>query len=805
MFKEYEKLDRIAYATPWAYNLEDKIVMNKNYSLTSVFKFRGKDLDSCTIPELENNLEIINNFLKSLDGYWTIQVESRRKKSRGYNKSNNLKEIPVYLIENEQEKKFSSGNFYESEYYLVFTYKIPVEKTERFFKFFLEGEEKKKIDLYETSLQKFKDKLASVYNLLSFVCDELRALETDEIIDYFHSCISDSEFNIKLGKNQKYKMLYDNYITDCDLVGGLEPKLGENYLGVVSILNFPEETTSMILDRLNRLNLEYRFVTRYIIYDKLIALKELDSYTRNWEARAKNLWQLIKEIITKDETTNLNINALEKSETVKEVKRKVEAEEVALGQYTSCVVLTNKNQNKLFENLKIIKNILNSLGFVAEIESINTEAAWFGTIPGNTYSNIRRPPMDTNVLTTLLPFNAVWAGDNKNNHLNEPSLFYAETDGATPFRCNIHYNDVGHSLMVGPTGAGKSVLLTFIASQFKKYKNSQVFTFDKGASSRVLTKAINGEFFDLGENIPAFQPLAKCDDMKEREFCKEWIENILIQEGLELNPTRKEYIWIALESLANTPKEMRTLSSFAAFVGGQDIAIKETLGPYIGTGPYAKYFDGNSEFNSDSSFQVFEMEKISQSKMAITPCLDYLFHKIEVEKLDGRPTLIALDECWLFFDNPQFEAKIREWLKVLRKKNASVVFATQSLSDIANSKILSAVLDACYTRFFLPNANAKQYEDMYKLFGLNEREVDIIQMSIPKKQYYVKTPKGNRLFELALTPLELAYVATSGEKDQKKCKELLELDNINFNKEWLKYKGLEGEEIVQKAIDNIKD
>ena len=134
MFKEYQETERIAYAFPWAYCLEENIIINKNYSLSSVFKFRGQDLDSCTIPELERNLGIVNNFLKRLGGNWTIHCEARRKKSEDYNRAKFIKEIPTFIVETEREEFFKSGTHYESEYYLTFTYKIPIEKTERFFK-----------------------------------------------------------------------------------------------------------------------------------------------------------------------------------------------------------------------------------------------------------------------------------------------------------------------------------------------------------------------------------------------------------------------------------------------------------------------------------------------------------------------------------------------------------------------------------------------------------------------------------------------------------------------------------------------
>src|SRR5690606_30127056 len=140
----------------------------------------------------------------------------------------------------------------------------------------------------------------------------------------------------------------------------------------------------------------------------------------------------------------------------------------------------------------------------------------------------------------------------------------------------------------------------------------------------------------------------------------------------------------------------------------------------------------------------------------VLPVLSYLFHRLE-ERFDGRPTLLILDEAWLFLDHPLFAARIREWLKTLRKKNVAVVFATQSLADIAGSSIAPAIVESCPTRIFLPNDRAieQQMRETYEHFGLNPRQIEIISQATPKRDYYAQTARGNRLFELGLGPLAL--------------------------------------------------
>jgi type IV secretion system protein VirB4 len=130
-----------------------------------------------------------------------------------------------------------------------------------------------------------------------------------------------------------------------------------------------------------------------------------------------------------------------------------------------------------------------------------------------------------------------------------------------------------------------------------------------------------------------------------------------------------------------------------------------------------------------------EMEPLMQVKRLVPPVLTYLFHRLEA-RFDGRPTLLVLDEAWTFLDEPLFAARIREWLKTLRKKNVAVVFATQSLADIERSAIAPALIESCPTRIFLPNDRAlePQARSVYERFGLNSRQVEILGLATPKRR-----------------------------------------------------------------------
>ena len=788
---------------PWGYPIEEGIVINKNGSLSATFEFRGADLDSSTQEELNIIESRCNNVFKRLSDGFVFHIEANRSKSKNYEKVFS-KLIPVELIEIERETFFQSGDHFESKYHLTITYLLPEITYKKATSFFFKKEDEEIIeDFFQEELKSFKNVLEEIRAMFSELFKDFNYLNTTEQLSYYHSCCSDTDFKIEIPKTNQ---LIDSYISDSPIVGGLKPKLGEKHFRAISILNFPNESYTGMLDRLNRLPIEYRWSTRFITMPKILAMKELASYFRQWDAKRINFIQLIKETFGGGSTKNVNVDAINKSSDLMVEQTLVEGEEVGLGYYTSTVLIFDTSIAKLEKKATLVKTTINSLGFVAEIETFNNLECFFSTMPGNISSNVRKPPINTLNFTNLLPLSAVWSGDERCKHLNEPALLYTQTVGNTPFRLNIHIKDVGHAFIVGPTGSGKSVHLTFLAAQFMKYKNAQIFSFDKGGSSRVLTNLIGGTFYDLGSDNVRFQPLADCDNMKEREWCQEWLEELLyFEDPALLTPNNKAIIWTALSSIANAPRNMRTLSSFVGFAGGQNKAIKEALASFTGNGPYAKYFDGNVDSLNDSIFQVFEMEKISESKKAVAPALSYLFHKIE-QKLKGDPSLIILDECWLFFDNPLFEAKIREWLKVLRKKNTSVIFATQELADIVNSNILNAVLGACATRIYLPNPGAisEAEEPLYKMFGLNKTEIYTVAASTPARQYFFKSPLGSRLYELSLSGLELSIVATAGEKDLTFCKQLEEknLSTRDFNIQWFDYKGFDGKNLVEYAEEN---
>jgi type IV secretory pathway VirB4 component len=169
--------------------------------------------------------------------------------------------------------------------------------------------------------------------------------------------------------------------------------------------------------------------------------------------------------------------------------------------------------------------------------------------------------------------------------------------------------------------------------------------------------------------------------------------------------------------------------------------------------------------------------------------------------------LLIVDEGWLALDDEGFAGQLREWLKTLRKKNASVVFATQSLSDIDNSPTAPAIIESCPTRLLLPNERAiePQITAIYRRFGLNDRQIEILARAMPKRDYYCQSRRGNRLFELGLSDVALALCAASSKTDQAAIERILaEHGRDGFLTAWLRLRGVEWANDLIPSLTNLE-
>ncbi|MGQ0585114.1 MAG: conjugal transfer protein TrbE [Alphaproteobacteria bacterium 65-37] len=791
---EYRRRSQsLADFLPWAALVEQGVILNKDGSLQRTARFRGPDLDSATAAELVAITSRLNNALRRLGSGWAIFVEAQRLPANHYPDSR-FPDPASSLVDAERRAQFEEeGAHFENRYFLTLVWLPPADDAARAEAWLYEGRSGKESD-WRGALAAFIDRTDRVLALIEDFMPEAAWLDDSDTLTYLHSCISTRRQRVRVPETP---MHLDAILVDEDVTGGLEPRLGRAHLRTLTIMGFPSQTWPGLLDALNRLAFPYRWSTRAICLDKTEATKVLGRIRRQWFAKRKSIMAILKEVMTNEASVLMDSDAANKALDADLALQELGSDAVAQAYVTATVTVWDEDPAIAQDRLRLVEKTIQGRDFTCMRETVNAIEAWLGSLPGHVYANVRQPPISTLNLAHMMPFSAVWAGPERDEHLNAPPLFFARTEGATPFRFSLHVGDVGHALVVGPTGAGKSVLLALMALQFRRYPQAQVFAFDFGGSIRAAALAMGGDWHDLGGALTgdvgepvALKPLARIDDAGERAWAAEWVAALLTRESVTVTPDLKEHLWSALTSLASAPTMERTLTGLSVLL--QSNALKQALQPYTVGGPWGHLLDAEAEHLGRAEVQVFETEGLIGSGAA-PAVLSYLFHRIE-DRFDGRPTLVIVDEGWLALDDHGFSGQLREWLKTLRKKNASVIFATQSLADIDGSAIAPAIIESCPTRLFLPNERAlePQIAAIYRRFGLNDRQIEILSRATPKRDYYCQSRRGNRLFELGLSEVALAFTAASSKTDQAAIAETLAAqDPDGFAAAWLRRKGLE--------------
>lgn len=794
---EYKnRADRLADHLPWAALAAPGVVLNKDGSFQRTLRFRGPDLESATEAELVSASARVNNVLKRFGSGWALFFDAERVEALGYPDSA-FPDPASWLVDRERQASFEGErDHFESRYHLTFVWLPPPDGQASAERALIERRSGEKRRDWREALSSFVAETDRAIDLLSGFMPEVRALDDGETLTFLHNAVSAKRHQVAIPDSPIY---LDALLVDTPLAGGLEPMLGELHLRTLTVLGFPSVSRPGILDALNHQGFGYRWVTRFIALDRDEATRALVRLRRQWFNKRKSVTSLLREVMYNQPAQLTDSDADNKVADADLALQALGQDYVAFGYLTATITVADPDPAAADEKVRAVERVVNGLGFTAKRERLNAVEAWLSSLPGHVYANVRQPLVHTLNLSHLMPLSSVWAGPARNAHLDGPPLLFAETSGSTPFRLSTHVGDVGHMLVVGPTGAGKSVLLSLLAMQFRRYPGSRLIMFDKGWSARVAVLAMGGTHHALGSGAEAeggggalaFQPLRRIDEPPVRTWAAEWLAALLEHEKVAVTPEVKDSLWSALGSLASAPETERTLTGLSLLL--QSNALKAALAPYTLEGPFGRLLDAAEDRLALADVHCFETENLMTQPGAVLPVLTYLFHRLE-ERFDGSPTLLLLDEAWLFLDNPLFAARIREWLKVLRKKNVAVIFATQSLADISGSSIAPAIIESCPQRIFLPNDRAvePQARAAYERFGLNERQIELIARATPKRDYYLQSRRGNRLFDLSLGRIALAFCGASDPAAQRRIDRLFGEDGgAGFARRWLEDRGLD--------------
>lgn len=768
----------------------------KEGSLMAVWRYHGPDPDSSGTGDLAALASTINSALARVGNGWLLHADCIRKPAVDYPAANRMAfpDRTSKLIDSERRKQYQAvGQHYESAYYLALTWLPPSDNAARAMNMLIDDPVRKEARTLNQHIETFEHHIENTTGVLVGRL-KLERLEDGALLAYIHSAITGTYHPLALRTEYTY---LDAVLGYADLVGGLKPQIGGKHTRVITTAGFPAAHYPGIISLLDRLPLTFRWNSRFIFMDQAEADHHLKIYSRNWFQKRHTFMDSVTRAFGVPATdANPNRHALRQTDDAEEAISENNDGTVRYGYYTVAVVVMDDAQDVADESAKMISNALMERGFPARIETVNAVEAYLGSLPGHGHENIRRPLIHTLSLADLMPTTAVWPGAEYHPcpfyPPKSPPLLIASAADTTPMRLSLHVGSNGHTLIAGPVDAGKSTLLNLLMDSHLRYPGAQIIGFDYKNSAFALCEACGGTYYDIltpsqhvAEETPFLAPLLHVDDDGERAWAKDWIEDVLVLNGLTPTPAQRKKIRQALEKVAGADPDMRSLSAFVTNV--QDTAIKEALAYY-----QEGILDADSDAIQESNFTLFEMRHLMEhGPKLVIPTLLYMFRRI-TQRLKGQPVMIPMDEAWFVLAHELFAEKLAVWLRTIRSMNGHVVLATQSLSEAANSSISHILRETCATRILLPNTHATDTQSIqfYRDMNLSDEQIEMLSMLNKKQHYFYISDLGERVLDLTLGPVTLAFVGATSMEDVNRVKSLKAEHGGGWPAVWLREKGL---------------
>lgn len=460
------------------------------------------------------------------------------------------------------------------------------------------------------------------------------------------------------------------------------------------------------------------------------------------------------------------------------------------GNSQTTIFLIDSKLQQLEQNIYNATEALKTLGIVATRRDLRLEECFWAQLPGNFLHLSRRKPIPTSragVLASLYNFPA----GNRSGNFWGPAVTAFHTAGGTPYFFNFHKGDNGHTTILGPTGSGKTVLLNFLVAESRKF-NCRLFFFDQLRAAKVFINAMGGNYSVIKPLEPnkkyGFNPFHLENTEKNRAFLKKWIILVAEASGVDTSPQEREHLAKLVDYVCSLPLETRRISAMAGHFGNAGaVGLETKMAPWHGTGQYAHLFDnvGGDITSFQDMMYGFGMSYVLQDQASLGPVLSYLLYQIETS-LDGRPTMIVVDEAWKLINTPLFAYDTATWLDRMREKNAIVIFASENLKNTGSSELTRQISSKIATNIFLPNQKAAEYSTAYReVWGLKDEEFQTLAaMNVDKRQFMLRQGDVSVVATLDLSGMRELDVLSGSDKTVKMMEEAVASVGENPN-DWI--------------------
>ena len=786
----------------------EKTVFHKDGAFSATFFYVAQDADSATGHMLDANAYVVMSALNLLSDGWMVETNLMSQAVKDYPDNNHFTSVTAAIIDDARRFHFGqTEGFYQSLCYLTLSY-VPTGKAGKKLVQSLMDDEKRErnIDEEYDHFEKVVRQFMTLFEQITVIAadedveEDRRSsnvirLKGDHLLSFLSQTITGDDRALKFPKTSFF---LDCMLSSHDFAPGIVPMLGKKYIKVLAIDDLPEQSSPAILDILNFVGCDYRWSSRWIALSQETASAYIKKIATKWSNKAiGGLWGTLKQSM--GFAPKIDLDAQKKYIQTQGADEENKSGDIRYGFMTSTVILMDEDFERLKSKADIIKSAIESQFFKVREETVNATDAWLGSIPAHGCYNVRKPLCDSLYAAHALPTSSIWAGDShpdaKLYPNDAPALMKVRTKGSRIMNFNFHVADVGHFLIIGPTGGGKSTLIQTQMAQFLRYKDARIIAFDKDKSHYAMVKMLNGQYFNAmgGDKFSPFEYLVSLnEDSAEFELelssLTSWIEHICELQNVTITANRSKEIKNSIYNLYKSSPDMPlNLLSF------HEQEVREAFFNFL-EGSAQNILMGQGRDLSAQDIVAFDLTALlKMPDKEFVPIIEAFFARITRVFKDQRPTLLIIEEASKILSHPVFKTMVDDWLTTLRKFNVAVGLVFQDPEQMMDTGIGGTLKSQCFTRMYLPNNALKSDETQqqkYALFGLNEQQISIIGHAIAKQDYYLTSPKGNRLFQLDLDELALSFIGTSSESDYQVLDELIQNHPDEWVAHWLEKKGL---------------
>ncbi|HEX5656747.1 MAG TPA: hypothetical protein VFX59_06110 [Polyangiales bacterium] len=737
--------------------------------LLAGYWYDGVDHENASDEALDDLIRVANRAFRKFSTGWMLHFEVIRRAEVRTNPADVTEVFDEPVDQLVAEERAAAGVYWRMDCAIFLTYTPPLFDGSEL-RALVTGAEAdtparalaRRIEAFESSLLEFERIFGSACALR-----RMRLRDgNDELLQALHYVLNGKWQRCRLPPNPLYLdvTLARELMLSADVL-----EHGDDAVAVVGVTELPESAYPGLMSAFRELDLDFRVASRFIFLDPAVANRKLERLERKWS----QMYDMLKNL----KLGSLNEHAAEMAQQTAIALRDLTSGEIRYGHFTFTVVLRGATQPEADAKARAIIGVLEAKGFMPVLEKRNRMEAFLGGLPGHGKQNVRAPLINTVNLGMLCDLDRLWPGDARcpNRMIpNAPSLMRVRNWHGGSFDLNLHQRDVGHTLILGLPGGGKTVLQNHLMSQFLRYRDAQVIAFDYKAGCLPLTLARrDAAYYTLGaEGGPQLCPLAELDTPDDLSWAEQWVTVLCEEQGIAVTREEAGKIRRALQELSLIRRDLgtgRRLTDLLPHL--QDDGLEAALDYYV-TGVGARVLNGATTEVAYARVTAFELEELlKMDAKVVTPTLLYLFRQVE-RRLDGRPTMIPIAEAWATMNHPRFAPVLERWLNTLRSKNAFVVMDTQQLTQVVNSPIADTVLSGCVTTVLLPGKLTDTIRELYRVkLGVTEQQLADLSTLVPesdvdRRWYLWRQGNRSRWFTLdALGPVAQTFLGATSQND----------------------------------------